>query len=94
MSRNRDWIITFPLSGRAKALYTEDINLRSLGALHIERATQIEFNNATQQWDVLNLDAKPLFSSVSREDCLDWEQLEYNHQTMKGECEPCSAFTK
>ncbi len=63
-----------PNHGLVGCLYTEAIDLRKLGTLQITRATDIRFNDASQQWDVH--DAKTdavLFSNLSRSECLAWE---------------------
>lgn len=67
--------LTFDPHGSVHGLYTEAIDLRSLGSLAIRRATDIEFNHATQQWEVRTLgDNRLLFTDASREVCLGWEQ--------------------
>ena len=66
--------ITFGPDGNGRCLYTEAIDLKSIGPLEIRRATSIEFNDKTQLWEVR--DAKDnglLFQNASREVCLLWE---------------------
>jgi len=66
--------ITFTSNGNGHCLYTEAIELKSIGPLEIRRATSIEFNDKTQLWDVR--DAKDnglLFQNASREVCHIWE---------------------
>jgi hypothetical protein len=67
-------ILRFNPGGQIDCLYTEAIDLRALGKLEISRATDIRFNDATQQWDVhaANTD-QVLFSHASRSECLAWE---------------------
>lgn len=61
-------------NGQIDCLYTEAIDLRSLGKLAITRATDIRFNDTTQQWDVHAADTdQVLFSHKSRTECLTWE---------------------
>ena len=60
--------------GTACGLYAEDIDLSSLGTLHIERATTIEFDNDAQYWRVRDQEGFPMFNSPSRKECLDWER--------------------
>ncbi len=67
-------VITITNQGTATCLYTELIDLRCLGRLEIRRATEIEFNNQTQHWEVKNLQGRLLYFSRSRQDCLDWER--------------------
>ena len=42
--------IAFNPDGTAQCLWTEALPLPELGRLQITRASNIEFNNATQQW--------------------------------------------
>jgi hypothetical protein len=44
--------ITFAPNGTARCLWAEAVLLQELGQLEIHRATNIEFNNAAQQWEV------------------------------------------
>ena len=67
--------IRFHPGGRIDCLYTEAVDLRSLGRLHVVRATDIRFNHATQMWDVCHANTGAvLHSHVSRGECLRWEQ--------------------
>jgi len=66
--------ITFNADGNGQCLYTEAIDLKNIGTLEIKRATNIEFNDHTQLWEVR--DAKNngiLYQDASREICLCWE---------------------
>ena len=67
-------VLTFDSNGTASCLYTELIDLKSIGSLEVTRATQIEFNNETQFWEVKNLKGSVLYFSRSRTACLAWEQ--------------------
>jgi len=67
--------LRFHTGGRVDCLYTEAIDLRALGRLQIFRATDIRFNEITQQWDVrCAATGKLLHSDPSRETCLQWER--------------------
>ena len=67
--------LRFDASGQVGCLYTEAIDLRSLGKLEVFRATDIRFNRSTQQWDVRCASSgKLLHSDPSREACLQWER--------------------
>ena len=66
--------LTFSRDGTGRCLYTELIDLQSLGRLDISRATHIEFNNQTQQWEVKDRQSKVRFFAKSRAACLEWEQ--------------------
>lgn len=67
-------VLTFEATGTGRCLYTEVIPLGTLGRLRIRRATVIEFSDELQQWEVRDLDGKPLFRSPKRQRCLNWEQ--------------------
>lgn len=64
--------------GDCRCLYTERIDLRELGQLKIVRATTIEFNHHTSEWEVKDSQNKLLFNHASRETCLAWEQQHFN----------------
>ena len=69
-------VILFDPTGAAHCLYSEIIDLHALGRLKVRRATRIEFNAHTQQWEVLPAKRirRALFSAPTRRECLDWEQ--------------------
>ena len=61
--------------GRIDCLYTDAIDLRSLGRLHVRRASVILFCDRSQEWKVrCATTGKLLFSHPSREECLEWEK--------------------
>jgi hypothetical protein len=69
-------VITFALDGIARCLWTEAVPLHELGRLNIHRASQVEFNEKEQKWEV-RLESNPgivAFSHVSRAVCLAWER--------------------
>ena len=70
--------------GTACGLYAEDIDLSRLGALHIERATTIEFDNDAQYWRVRDQEGFPMFNSPSRKECLDWERQYFESKLESG----------
>jgi hypothetical protein len=70
--------ITFTSDGAVRCLYTELIDLSSLGALEIVRASSIEFSNRAQRWTVRSVEGAVLFTDPSRQACLDWEQEHLN----------------
>ena len=60
--------------GLVDCLYTEAIDLRELGKLQVTRATEIRFNETSQQWQVHEAESdRVLFSNPSRDECLAWE---------------------
>jgi len=66
--------IQFNSDGTALCLWTEAVPLHELGRLEITRATNIEFNNSTQQWEVKDRRGRVRFFARSRVACLKWEQ--------------------
>jgi hypothetical protein len=67
--------LRFSPGGSIDCLYTEVIDLHALGRLQVVRATDIRFNDFSQEWDVHDADTgKVLFSHASRGECLFWEQ--------------------
>jgi hypothetical protein len=71
-------VLKFDPAGNGHGLFTEAIDLSSLGALEIVRASSIEFNNTAQLWEIRNPAGDLLFSHPSRQSCLDWEQQYFN----------------
>jgi hypothetical protein len=70
--------ISIDSEGNGHCLYTEQIDLRAIGPLQIARASHIEFNNETMEWEVKDLENRPLFQHTSRSACLAWEQQHFN----------------
>jgi hypothetical protein len=67
-------VVTFDASGQGSCLYTELIDLQSIGSLEVRRASFIEFNNDRHVWEVKSIAGKVLFFSRHRSACLAWEQ--------------------
>jgi hypothetical protein len=70
--------LSFDTTGVGSCLYTEAIALQNIGNLEITRATNIEFNHTKQAWEVRDLENQVLYSNASRQQCLSWEQQNYN----------------
>ena len=67
--------ISFNPNGTAQCLWTEVLPLHELGRLEIHRATNIEFNNADQNWEVIDRRGRARFIARSRSACLEWENV-------------------
>ena len=78
MGKTTQASIVFGADGTGRGLYTEVIDLTHLGRLRVERATTIEFDNRRQVWRVNDRTGFTLFTSPSRETCLDWERQYFN----------------
>ena len=67
--------LRFDLRGGVAGLYTEAVDLRSLGRLEVVRATDVRFNGTSQQWEVhCAKSGAILHSNPSRGACLTWER--------------------
>ena len=66
--------ISFNPDGTAHCLWTDAISLHELGHLEIHHATNIEFHNTAQHWEVNDQKGKVRFIAWSRSACLEWEQ--------------------
>jgi hypothetical protein len=71
-------VITFDSNGDGHCLYTEAVDLSTIGPLQVARASNIEFNQAEQQWEVKSSEGEILFRSRSRSICLGWELQYFN----------------
>jgi hypothetical protein len=66
--------ISFTPQGTAHCLWPEAMPFHELGRLEISRASNLEFNNTTQHWEVKDPRGKVRFIARSRSRCLEWEQ--------------------
>ncbi|MDF1862597.1 MAG: hypothetical protein P1U87_20435 [Verrucomicrobiales bacterium] len=71
-------VIHFQPDGTGAGLYTEVIDLKEIGVLDVSRASNVEFNPATQQWEVFDYTGHRVFTDPSRETCLRWEREYFN----------------
>ena len=72
-------VLHFQPDGTGAGLYTEAIDLQQIGVLDVSRASEIEFNSDTQQWEVFDYTGVRVFADPSRETCLHWEREYFNH---------------
>lgn len=70
-------VLTIRNNGEAGCLYSELIDLSSIGLLEVSRASNIEFNQQKQEWEV-QVHGRTLFSHSSRSVCLAWEIQYFN----------------
>ena len=66
-------VIVMP-DGTCQCLHTELIDLAALGQLDVKRATDIAFDNQTQEWVVKDMDGCELYRHASRDVCVTWER--------------------
>ena len=71
-----------PAYAEAVLAFAEELDLAAIGPLTITRASTIEFNAASQLWEVrlASSPATVVFSDPSREKCLVWERDKLNAQ--------------
>jgi hypothetical protein len=68
------FVIQFDSAGNGKALWTEAIPLAKIGKLQVRRASSVEFNGATQKWEVMLAGQRRVnFAHRSRAKCIQWE---------------------
>lgn len=78
--------IQFATDGTGRAVYTEELPLAELGSLSMTRASSVEYNETTQQWDV-RLTSNPdqvAYSDKSRNECIKWEVNKLNEDLIMG----------
>ena len=73
-------VLHFNPDGTGAGLYTEAVDLQQVGRLDMTRASSIEFNPGTQQWEVRDFTGHRLHRDRSREACLRWERRHFNNQ--------------
>jgi hypothetical protein len=60
--------------GNLHGLYTDDVNLFDIGRVtNVHKASNVEFNESKQCWQVLSLDGEVLYENTSREKAVEWE---------------------
>jgi hypothetical protein len=77
-------VIDFAPDGSVRCLYSELLPLSELGQLEVSRASNVEFNAQSQEWEV-RLASEPgrvAFSHQSRSTCIAWEVETINNQLL------------
>ncbi|MEA3210774.1 MAG: hypothetical protein QOE70_3831 [Chthoniobacter sp.] len=71
-------VLTIAPTGEINGLYTEIIPLTTLGSLHVQRLSNVEFNDTAQHWEVKDQAGVVVFTDASRQTCLEWEIQHFN----------------
>lgn len=68
-------------SGTVRSVYSDKLSLAGHGTMEVKRASTIEFNSASQQWEVRWAgESDPVFSDPSRDECVKWEVERLNER--------------
>lgn len=60
--------------GNMYGIYTDEIDLFSIGRVtNIKKASNVEFNEVEQVWEVLSLDGEVLHNNPNRNKAIEWE---------------------
>lgn len=71
-------------NGDIETLWTDKIPLQELGSLSMSRASNIEFNEGIQMWEVFIAGSKvAAYANPSRQECLDWEIEYFNRRILE-----------
>ncbi len=83
-----DLIFEIDEEGDLHGLYTEEIDLFSIERVtNVRKASNVEFNEVEQVWEVLSIDGKVLHKSKSREAAINWEIVSFSSGGKHYECQ-------
>ena len=69
-----DIVLEIDNNGDIHCLYTDSVDLFALGQVtNVHKASNVEFNEEKQTWEVLSLCGKVLHSNPNREKAIYWE---------------------
>ena len=80
--------LVFAADGGVAGLYTERIDLKALGTLEVTRASAVEFDAASQLWEVADYTGRVVHRHASRAECLDWERRHFDAPEEHGDPQP------
>lgn len=65
--------------GNVHCLYTDEVNLFSIGRVtNVRKASNVEFNEVDQLWEVLSLEGEVLHTNTSRDKAIEWEIVQFS----------------
>lgn len=66
-------------NGNIFCLYTDEINLFAIGRVtNVRKASNVEFNEPSQLWEVKSLDGKVLYQNTNRNKALEFEIVQFS----------------
>jgi hypothetical protein len=69
-----EFILQVHPDGRRFAIYSDKLPLQELGHITTKRASNVEHNDKTQEWEVTLIgEETPRFANKSRQECIKWE---------------------
>lgn len=69
-----DLVFDIDEEGSLHGLYTDEIDLFSIGRVtEVRKASNVEFNESEQVWEVSSLEGKVLYQNSNRQKAIDWE---------------------
>jgi hypothetical protein len=79
-------VLNIAPDGTAQCVHTDALPLAELGKLSIRRASKVEFNDATQQWEVRFPDTEEVaFAAKTRGACIEYEVAALNALLAEGQ---------
>lgn len=76
--------ISISKDGEITCIYNEEIGLKDIGDLNINRLSEVEFNNDSHLWEVRH-NGHVLACHMTRKAALDWEIAYFNDKILQGE---------
>ena len=72
-------LLSFAPDGTAHCLHSDAFPIAEIGSLNVRRASKVEFNDDTQQWEVhWPGSTAPDFAAPTRSACITWEIEQLN----------------
>ena len=67
-------VLDIDQAGDVHCLYTDEINLFAIGrVVNVRKASNVDFNEHKQCWQVVSLNGKILHENPNRETAIEWE---------------------
>lgn len=83
-----DLIFDIDLEGNMHGLWTDEIDLFSVGrVVQVRKASNVEFNETEQCWNVSSLKGEILHKNKNRQAAIDWEIISFSPGGKYYECQ-------